>query len=77
LALAPVLLLNFWLGSHHTVVRERNFFSKAALIFGGAYTVLPYAFTPCFLWIFWLALPFEKLRGNEVLTTTLSAVTAA
>jgi chromate transporter len=34
-------------------------------------------FTPCFLWVF-LGGPYvEKLRGNEALTTTLSAVTAA
>jgi chromate transporter len=40
---APVLLLNFWLGSNHTVVQEGIFFSKAALVtFGGAYAVLPY-----------------------------------
>src|ERR1700756_956072 len=40
---APVLLLSFWLGSNHTVVKEGIFFSKAALVtFGGAYAVLPY-----------------------------------
>jgi len=33
--------------------------------------------TPCFLWIF-LGGPYvEELRGNEALTTALSAVTAA
>src|SRR5260370_9693916 len=34
-------------------------------------------FTPCFLWIFLGGPSIEKLRGNEALTTTLSAVTAA
>jgi chromate transporter len=34
-------------------------------------------FTPCFLWIFLGGPYIEKLRGNEALTTTLSAVTAA
>src|SRR5438105_5516660 len=33
--------------------------------------------TPCFLWIFLGGPYIEKLRGNEALTTTLSAVTAA
>jgi chromate transporter len=142
--LAPVFLLNFWLGHDHTVVQEGIFFSKAALVtFGGAYAVLPYVaqqavqthrwlsfgqmldglglaettpgplimvtqfvgflggwnhpgqlppllaatlgalvttwttFTPCFLWIFLGGPYIEKLRGNEALTTTLSAITAA
>jgi chromate transporter len=40
---APVLLLSFWLGSNHTVVKEGIFFSQAAMVtFGGAYAVLPY-----------------------------------
>ena len=34
-------------------------------------------FTPCFLWIFLGGPYIEKLRGNEALTTALSAVTAA
>ena len=34
-------------------------------------------FTPCFLWIFLGGPHIEQLRGNERLTTTLSAVTAA
>ena len=34
-------------------------------------------FTPCFLWIFLGGPYIEKLPGNEALTTTLSAVTAA
>ncbi|MBA2585491.1 MAG: chromate efflux transporter, partial [Chthoniobacterales bacterium] len=34
-------------------------------------------FTPCFLWIFVGGPHIEQLRGNERLTTTLSAVTAA
>jgi chromate transporter len=39
----PVILLSFWLGSNHTVVREGTFFSIAAMVtFGGAYAVLPY-----------------------------------
>ena len=34
---APVILLGFWLGSNHTVVREGVFFSIAAMVtFGGA-----------------------------------------
>jgi len=141
---APVILLSFWLGSNHTVVREGIFFSIAAMVtFGGAYAVLPYVaqqavqtyhwlsagqmldglglaettpgpliivtqfvgflgawnnpgqlppilaatlgalvttwatFVPCFLWIFLGGPYIEKLRGNEALTTTLSAVTAA
>jgi chromate transporter len=141
---APVILLGFWLGSNHTVVREGVFFSIAAMVtFGGAYAVLPYVaqqavqtyhwlsagqmldglglaettpgpliivtqfvgflgawnnpgqlppilaatlgalvttwatFVPCFLWIFLGGPYIEKLRGNEALTTTLSAVTAA
>src|SRR5258705_10258748 len=141
---APVILLGFWLGSNHTVVREGVFFSIAAMVtFGGAYAVLPYVaqqavqtyhwlsagqmldglglaettpgpliivtqfvgflgawnnpgqlppilaatlgalvttwatFVPCFLWIFLGGPYIEQLRGNEGLTTTLSAVTAA
>src|SRR5246127_446988 len=140
----PIILLGFWLGSNHTVVREGVFFSIAAMVtFGGAYAVLPYVaqqavqtygwlsagqmldglglaettpgplimvtqfvgflggwnhpgqlppllaatigalvttwttFTPCFLWIFLGGPYIENLRGNEALTTTLSAVTAA
>ena len=34
-------------------------------------------FEPCFLWIFLGGPYIEKLRGNEALTTALSAVTAA
>jgi chromate transporter len=34
-------------------------------------------FIPCFLWIFLGAPHIEQLRGNEKLTTALSAVTAA
>jgi chromate transporter len=34
-------------------------------------------FTPCFLWIFLGGPYIEKLRGNEAVTTALSAVTAA
>jgi chromate transporter len=34
-------------------------------------------FVPCFLWIFLGGPYIEKLRGNEGLTTALSAVTAA
>jgi chromate transporter len=34
-------------------------------------------FTPCFLWIFLGGPYIEKLRGNEALSTALSAVTAA
>jgi chromate transporter len=34
-------------------------------------------FMPCFLWIFLGAPHIEQLRGNEKLTTALSAVTAA
>jgi chromate transporter len=33
-------------------------------------------FTPCFLWIFLGGPYIEKLRGNEALSTALSAVTA-
>jgi chromate transporter len=34
-------------------------------------------FTPCFLWIFLGGPHIEQLRGNEKLTSTLSAITAA
>jgi chromate transporter len=34
-------------------------------------------FTPCFLWILLGGPYIEKLRGNEALTATLSAITAA
>ncbi|HEY6071604.1 MAG TPA: chromate transporter, partial [Chthoniobacterales bacterium] len=34
-------------------------------------------FTPCFLWIFIGGPHIEQLRGNEKLTSALSAVTAA
>jgi chromate transporter len=34
-------------------------------------------FVPCFLWIFLGGTYIERLRGNEGLTTALSAVTAA
>jgi chromate transporter len=34
-------------------------------------------FAPCFLWIFLGGPYIERLRGNQALTTTLSAITAA
>jgi chromate transporter len=43
----------------------------------GALVTIWTTFTPCFLWIFLGGPYIEKLRGNEALTTTLSAVTAA
>jgi chromate transporter len=43
----------------------------------GAFVTTWTTFTPCFLWIFLGGPYIEKLRGNEALTTTLSAVTAA
>ncbi len=47
----------------------------AAII--GALMTTWVTFTPCFLWIF-LGAPFiERLRGNVVLTSALSAITAA
>jgi chromate transporter len=39
----PVVLLGFWLGFDHVLVKQGLFFSKAAMVtFGGAYAVLPY-----------------------------------
>ena len=43
----------------------------------GAFITTWTTFVPCFLWIFLGAPHIEQLRGNEKLTTTLSAVTAA
>ena len=43
----------------------------------GAFVTTWATFLPCFLWIFLGGPYIEKLRGNEALTTTLSAVTAA
>src|ERR1700737_4346070 len=43
----------------------------------GAWVTTWTTFTPCFLWICLGGPYIEKLRGNEALTTTLSAVTAA
>jgi chromate transporter len=43
----------------------------------GAFITTWTTFIPCFLWIFLGAPHIEQLRGNEKLTTALSAVTAA
>ena len=43
----------------------------------GAFITTWATFTPCFLWIFLGGPHIEQLRGNERLTTALSAVTAA
>jgi chromate transporter len=43
----------------------------------GAFITTWTTFIPCFLWIFLGAPHIEQLRGNERLTTALSAVTAA
>ncbi|MDB6031582.1 MAG: chromate transporter [Verrucomicrobiales bacterium] len=43
----------------------------------GALVTTWVTFVPCFLWIFLGAPHIEQLRGNESLTTALSAVTAA
>ncbi len=43
----------------------------------GAFITTWTTFVPCFLWIFLGAPHIEQLRGNEKLTTALSAVTAA
>jgi chromate transporter len=43
----------------------------------GAFITTWTTFTPCFLWIFLGGPYIERLRGNETLTTALSAVTAA
>jgi chromate transporter len=43
----------------------------------GAFLTTWVTFIPCFLWIFLGAPYIERLRGNERLTTALSAVTAA
>ena len=43
----------------------------------GAFITTWATFTPCFLWIFLGGPHIERLRGNERLTTALSAVTAA
>ena len=43
----------------------------------GAFVTTWTTLTPCFFWIFLGGPYIEKLRGNEALTTTLSAVTAA
>jgi chromate transporter len=43
----------------------------------GAFITTWTTFVPCFLWIFLGAPYIERLRGNEKLTTALSAVTAA
>jgi chromate transporter len=43
----------------------------------GAFVTTWATFVPCFLWIFLGGPHIEQLRGNERLTTALSAVTAA
>jgi chromate transporter len=43
----------------------------------GAFITTWTTFVPCFLWIFLGAPHIEQMRGNERLTATLSAVTAA
>jgi chromate transporter len=43
----------------------------------GAFITTWSTFTPCFLWIFLGAPHIEQLRGNEKITTALSAVTAS
>jgi chromate transporter len=43
----------------------------------GAFITTWTTFVPCFLWIFLGAPHIEQLRGNEKLTTALSAITAA
>ena len=43
----------------------------------GAFITTWTTFVPCFLWIFLGAPHIEQLRGNDSLTTSLSAVTAA
>jgi chromate transporter len=43
----------------------------------GAFITTWTTFVPCFLWIFLGAPHIEQLRGNEKITTALSAVTAA
>jgi chromate transporter len=43
----------------------------------GAFITTWTTFVPCFLWIFLGAPHIEKMRGNQKLTATLSAVTAA
>ena len=43
----------------------------------GSVIVTWVTFTPCFLWIFLGAPYIEYLRGNKILTSALSAITAA
>jgi len=66
----PVLLLAWWLGSSHTLVREGIFFSKAAMVtFGGAYAVLPYVSQQAVESQGWLTAP-QMLDGLGLAETT-------
>src|SRR5207244_2307502 len=72
---APVLLAALWLGRDPTLLREGVFLRKAARV--GALMTTSTTFVPCFLWICLGAPHIEQRRGNERLSTALSAITAA
>jgi chromate transporter len=66
----PVLLLAFWLGSGHVVVREGVFFGQTAVVtFGGAYAVLAYVAQRAVEGFGWLS-PREMLDGLGMAETT-------
>jgi chromate transporter len=52
-------------------------FSPLAAASLGAFITTWTTFVPCFLWIFLGAPHIEQLRGNQILTGALSAITAA
>jgi len=66
----PVILLAFWLGADHVVVREGVFFGQTAVVtFGGAYAVLAYVAQRAVDGFGWLS-PREMLDGLGMAETT-------
>ncbi len=72
----PLIMVTQFVGFLAAWQNVRDLSPLAAGIIGALMTTWV-TFTPCFLWIF-LGAPFiERLRGNVVLTSALSAITAA
>ncbi len=72
----PLIMVVQFVGFMGGWVRHGNMNQVLAATLGAIITTWA-TFTPCFLWIFVGGPHIEQLRGNERLTTTLSAVTAA
>jgi chromate transporter len=72
----PLIMVTQFVGFMAAWQNVRDLSPLSAGILGALITTWV-TFTPCFLWIF-LGAPFiERLRGNVVLTSALSAITAA